>query len=147
MGTVVQWVDVVAKYRDAGSSGDADTYNSAYILPAESYVKGILLKRYSDPLTNAGYVIKDIIIDEAYRRSIITKNSKKANEIQKSIKSQLKEIMIGSITLINSNGNEVYQDRSLIWSSTEDYTPTFGMGDIVDMEVDPDQTDDEEDER
>ena len=30
------------------------------------------------------------------------------------------------------------------WSSTDGYQPTFGMGDILDAEVDQDRVDDEE---
>lgn len=147
MGVIVVWSDVVAKYKDAGSSGDANTMDASYILPAESYIKGALAMRYSQALTDAGYVVKDLVIDETYRRIVITKQPKKADVLEKDISRRINDILNGRVRLMDNAGDFISPDVTTLWSNTKDYTPVFGMGDILDMEVDQDQIDDEENER
>ena len=147
MGAIVQWDEVVNKYRDAGSSGDDATMDAAYILPAEAYVRGMLYSRYSNPFLSAGELVKDLVVDETYRRICLTKAPKRADALKKDLDSRLKDIISGRVSLFDADGNAVERDMSNLWSSTEDYVPTFGVGDIVDMQVDHDQVDDEEDAR
>lgn len=147
MGNIVTWSDVVNKYRDAGSVGDASTMDASYIYPAEEYIKGTLVRRFSDPYSDPGYSVKDLIVDEAYRRICLSKAPKKADALKKDIIERLNDILSGKVILFDGSGNEIERDRTIMWSNTENYTPVFGMGDITDMEVDPDQIDDEEDAR
>lgn len=147
MGAVINWGDVVAKYATAGTTGDANTMDTSYILPAEDYIKGRLSLKYSDPLSSAGYVVRDLIIDEVYRRMLLTKSPKLSDSLKKDISSRLSDIINGVVLLYDSSGDAIEPDKYTTWSDTSDYTPTFGVGDILDMVVDPDQIEDEEDER
>lgn len=147
MGALVEWDDVTNKYRDAGSSGDATTMDAAYIAPAEAYIAGYLSGRFSSILSSGSELVRDLVVDETYRRLVLLKQPKRADVLGKDIQRRLKDLLSGRVSMLDTDGAVVMPDKTVLWSDTQNYTPVFGMGNVLDFEVDQDQLDDEEDAR
>ena len=62
---------------------------------------------------------------------------------------RLENLRSGTFLLYSGSGTllSLTQRNAGPWSSVSQYTPTFGLSSIEDMEVDPDRKDDEEDAR
>ena len=147
MGRYIDWASVVSRYSDVSKLIGADEADSVYIEGAESFVVGLLSTKFSDELLLQSNLIKQMMVDAVYMDIQTTRQPKKYDALFKAITNKAKLINKGSLLLVDSSGAVASADKSTLWSSTENYTPVFGMSDIIDMEVDQDQIDDEDNAR
>ena len=145
MGRYIDWSDVVAKYPDVAKLNDANELEDMYVPAAEGYIQGSLSSKYSDELLLQSFLVKSLMVDQVYKDIQTTRQPKKAEALYKSIENTIKAIVTKRKLLVDSGGNILSYDRSVVWSNTKDYTPVFGMSSTEDSIVDPDQLDDESD--
>lgn len=143
MGIFINWSDITNKYPDIESIITAEEADNTYILSAESIIQGKLNSKYSVTLLQQSYLVKSLVADMVYIDIQSTRQPKKADQLKKKVDDMLRELTKGNITLTDSYGTVLSRDKSIVWSSTEDYTPPFAMDDQLDMEIDPDQVYDE----
>lgn len=103
------------------------------------------------PVTPTCPVLMDLEDDLAYamylRRNVRESKDLGIQDMWKDVNDRLENIRNGTIILLDSTGVEISTTRrnDVPWSSLSGYSPTFGMGDMTDAEVDPDRITDEED--
>lgn len=150
MGHITDVAALMAKYPEMQKAGGATELDSAFIVPAELFIESYLSRAYEIPFLTTNQTAIDLTLDRAYYVYMRHRDSKRAKEIKEDLSDILKSILDGTVEMVTTSSVIVGRKEELngvLWSSTQDYTPVFGMGDIIDFEVDPDQVTDEEDAR
>jgi hypothetical protein len=143
MGRFIDWSNVVAKYPDVSKLNGASELEDAYIPDAENFIQGSLAAKYSNEVLLQSQLVKGLMVDQVYRDIQLTRQPKKAEALGKAIAKTVDNILNKKVVLVSSSGEILSHDRSPIWSSTENYTPVFGMSDYEDSFIDPDQLESE----
>ena len=156
MGYYTNAVDVRKLYKKIDTSGITDNDIDFYIMTAESEINGIIATKYTIPVSPTPDLLKNLsaeltitkILDRYFTAETHSRNDWR-DVRKKEVVDILNKIADGKILMVNSAGTVVTQrdDLTELYSSTEDYTPTFGHGHYADEEIDEDGIDDEEDER
>ena len=143
-------------YKEVETAKLTDQDMEFYIGFAEAEVDGRLAKRYALPLTEVPAIIKDVSTELALIKIIdrfFTSQAQDENEQRNVRKDELDELLAGissgTLCLVNSDGIVLAAVEGLvgITSDTSKYTPTFGVGEAINEEVDPDRVEDENDDR
>lgn len=148
MGAYIEAADLVKRYPTADTYGGADELEEG-IAYAENAVNGMLAPGFSVPFTtgSAPQGVKDLTIDEAYRRLLMGRNSERAKELQEDIERRVKSLLGGDSHLVDTDGSTIVATSTSgqVWSETMDYKPTFDMRDTEEQHIDPQRLDDEDD--
>lgn len=117
---------------------------------ADAIINGKLAAAYSVPVSNCPLletIATDLACYGLLRRSF-TGEQKNASDWPAKYKESMElldDIAQGGMTLVTSAGTAIARSSSAVWSSSQNYLPTFHEGD--DHFVDPDKLIDLEDER
>lgn len=123
--------DVLLRYPLLKTMVDNGTILADDLIKYSEYqLNSMLASAYSVPFSGAHPTIKDISIDLCYLRAMIVKDPDKAKKI--------KEYVYGRIEALKKGEEEIYTDSGTtldrvsagayeIWSTIEDYHPTFSM--------------------
>lgn len=133
-----------------GRKGGATSVNSDLLHRATNYVNGRLSPLYSVPFSDTPLTVKDITMDVAYYYFLLDVDGKKAKAFRETeIDQRLKGIVEGREAIMTGSGTLGQSTDNVVWSSTEDYPPTFSMLDAEDSHsaVSSDRLDAEEAER
>lgn len=144
MSHIIDSSQVMERYPETQKVGGSTELDAAYITPAEYYIEGMLSSKYTTPFIPTNVTAADLSIDESYYRMMLTRSPKRAAEVKKSIEDRIEKILNESMVMVDSEDGAMQATSSPMWSSTQDYEPVFGMGDIADARVDPDQVEAEE---
>ena len=163
MGRYVSWeLDVIQRFNglsDIGSSGvnssdisgDATLINtdSAYVHYAELEIENRLSGGFTTPFSSNNLTVKDLAIDETYRRVVVFKDKGPAKSIGDSIDVRIRALLDGTANMITSSAEAVSAVgvHGNAKSTTEDYHPVFGLGDVELFDVSSAQLQDEVDAR
>lgn len=143
----IDWNDVILRYPAIERVGDATEVGSTYIRYAENYLNGRLSTKFTVPFSSNNFTAKDLSIDITYGRIGNMKAEDREKFIEK-IDDRINRLLNGEENMVADDGTIIAQtDGGSIWSTTQDYAPIFGFGDIEDFEVDPDLVRDENDAR
>ena len=144
MGLYIDWNDIVSRYPSIAGVGGAEEVSSAHIIYAENELNGRLSPKYTVPFSSNNMTAKDLSIEISYVR-IGNINTDQRSELIESIDKRIERLLSGDEDMMDDTG-EIVQISvgGTIWSSTMNYTPTFGSGDIEDFVVDPDLISDED---
>lgn len=138
--------DVTARYpRCLTDSRAAALCESAYLLPAEFELDARLAPKFTVPFSNNNMTARDLTIDMTMLRTGIYKD--RDEELRASVESRIKALLDGTMVMITTSGEVAGYPGGGVFSTTQNYHPTFGMGDIVDMKPDDDRVADEDDAR
>lgn len=147
MGRYIDWKDVTDRYKAIGDDLDATKINSTFINYAETKVDGRLAAKFTTPFSNNNITVKDLCIDLVYIKAgnlSIEETEKLNNQVEKT----LNDLMSGDQAMILDDGTATFASVSgTIWSTTQNYHPTFGIGSIEYFEIDSSRIIDEEDAR
>ena len=149
MGRYIEYTDLVGRYSQIAKLGGAEAVGSSFIQYAEAEVDARLGVAFTVPFSSGEYApttVKDLAIDFALLKATFGKD-KAWDRLNKMLNERVEMIVAGTIAMILPDGTRLEQSGNAIWSSTESYTPIFGMGDPMDFEVDPDRIGDENDAR
>ena len=145
MSDYINWGDVAARYPVAAKKAGADEMAESYIEGAEALMNSYLTKKYTIPVPSSGGVsllLKDVAIDLTYAKMALH-NDKAAVKVRDNAMAILKNIVEGTIGLIDGDGNLIPETGDAVWSSTQNYHESFGHLPVEDQLVDPDLVEDE----
>jgi len=135
MGRYIEWGDVVNRYNRISDLDGAIEVESAYIVYAEATVEGRLAQKFETPFDSSNLTVKDLSIDLVLAKALMFKNTEKAEAILNSIDDRVKRLLAGEELLIGEGGIALGSDKSVAWSETQGFSPTYGAGDITDMHI------------
>lgn len=114
---------------------------------AEAQVHGRLAARYTVPFSLTNLVARDLAIDTLFVQNIQSREPAKAKIINDSLEARYKSLLSGEAAMTLADGTALLMIGETAWSSTMDYHPVFGMGDVAGMAVGSSQLIDEDAER
>lgn len=118
---------------------------------AEVQLDGMLASAFTVPFSDVPQTIKDITMDLAYCKSVLTKDPEKAKLFCPAVMDRIERIKNGMEPLVTDSGTilEPSGASQEIWSSTQNYHPVYSMLDAEDAasSVDSSRLQDEVDER
>lgn len=148
MGRYAEWNDVVEVYPQVGRGKGADEVNSIHLYYAENQLDGLLASHFTVPFSNNNVTVKELAIDLTAIRLGRFKD-KDAETAKKDLFERIERLKNGEEAMLVSIGGTLvamYRTETA-WSSTQDYTPTFGVGDSPEFIVSSAQRLDEENNR
>lgn len=138
--------DVHNRYpRTLTDSRAAATLESAYLSPAEAELDARLGSRFTVPFSSNNQTAKDLVIDMTMIRMGFYKE--KNEDLANSIEARIKALIDGTMVMVTTSGEVAGYQVSGVINTTAGYHPVFGMGEILDAEVDDQRIDDEENAR
>lgn len=152
MGRLITWeTDVVPRYNTIADIGSGTSVDDAFVVYAENAIEQRLSGCFTLPFSSNNVTVKDLMIDETFRRTQVYKDSEKAKEISDDLDMKIERLCSGEDVMLTTSGDIIEGGSAFgggaIASTTENYTPTFSMLDETLAVVDPDQIDDEIDKR
>lgn len=146
MGRYVTAEKVIERFGAAQDVGAA-SIESNYLLYAENELDGLLGQHFTVPFSDNNLTVQDLSIELCVLR--LYRNAKPADIDRKRnmIMDTINRLINGEQAMISADGSTIQTVGGTVYSSTSDYTPIFGFGDIEKSEVDPDLLDDEDSER
>ena len=147
MGRYIRWNNVVGRYSSLSDIGGADDVSSNYIQYAEVEIDGRLAPKFTTPFSSNNLTVKDLCIDLVYAKAG-NLNIEDYDKLMDRIDKRIERLLAGEENMMTNSGDTLQQSiGGTVWSSTQNYTPTFGHGAVEDFVVDPDLIDDEENAR
>jgi hypothetical protein len=145
MGRYIDWADVIDRYPELNTLGGADELSSAYIVYSEAYVDGLLSNNFTIPFSSNNMVIKDLAIDYCYWRAARFK-IEDATAVKSDFFANISMIIDGTMIMIDDAGTLIAPDKKNIglYSTTQSYHSSFGMGDPLEWQIDLDNIEDDE---
>lgn len=140
----IVYQNLIDRYPKSAAVGSSAFVESNYIYYAEGWVDGALSPAYSTPFSNNNVTVKDLSLDYAWAKMLWFKDTKKSDLIMESLDAQVKLLLEGKAKMVIDDGTVLSKSVSVAWSETKDYPPTFGAGNIIDMQVSSDRLHDEE---
>jgi len=118
--------------------------SSSYIADAESYVDAYLGAKYVVPFSSAPTIVRWLTADIAIC-NMVFEHTKKApqliNDRWERINSTLDKLRDGKMTLVGGSVTEVSSGDQEVWSTTQDWHPTFSsVLDPTEQRVDRDHS-------
>jgi len=156
MGKYTEAEDLRKLYREIDSAKLNDNDLEFYIRFAEAEIDGVLANRYTLPFSETPQLVRDMSAELSLIKVLdryFTGQAQDENDWRNTRKEELDRLLAGvnsgTISLVSSAGTVIQPADGLVYvtSTTEDYTPTFGVGDVINEEVDPDRIEDEQNER
>lgn len=143
--TIVTWQDLVNRHKSVADIGGTNKVGSSYLVYAEAELNSRLAPYYTVPFSSNNLTAKDLVLDMAYARIYGTKDKDRAGYLEEQITKRIDDLIHGKAQMIAEDGTAISSDNigGAIWSSTENYVPTFGMIDEIDQMIDKDRLDDE----
>lgn len=148
MGRYCDWEDVIGRYPELSTIGDAGKVASSYIVYAESFVDGILRSHYATPFSESNMIVKDLCVDLVYWRAAGRK-IEGSEAVWSGFYTTITLLKKGEMAMVDASGNVVpsLMAQPAAYSTTQSYHSAFGMDDPIDWSVDDDQIDADRDER
>lgn len=150
MGRYIDFDDVVNRYREVSRNDrDATTVNSDFIRYAEDELDSRLSPYYTVPFSSNNITAKDLSIDLAYLKIFRFKDVEKASAVDSYIAMRINALASGKASMMTSSGDVITPDglASKFYSTTQDYSPVFGMGGILSASVSSSRVQHENDNR
>lgn len=145
MGRYITPDEVQARYPLVDRRSDAEV-SSVHIMYAEARVEELLGQHFTAPFSSNNLTVKDLCIDFTYL-SVGNFKIKERNEYEDRLIKRVESIIDGSRAMVTTSGDILQSTGDTIYSTTADYTPTFGFSATEDSVVDSDLLQDEEDDR
>lgn len=131
--SVIAWTDVLARYNELSTLPNVTStgVQATLISYAEASVHGKLGSRFAVPFSSNNITAKDLMVDALYVQNQLTRQPEKAKTLAENLDARIKLLLTGQADMIDSNGAlAATMVGDTIWSSTQDYPPTFGVGDV-----------------
>lgn len=146
MGRYISAAEVIARHPKVVSTG-VDNVESHFLLYAESDLDAKLLPHFAaEDITSNNLTVKDLAIELTYLRIGNLKVSDHDKRME-ALKKRVQSIIDGEAFMITTSGTQIKTVGGAVFSTTETFHPTFGVGDIEDFIVDSSQQLSEENER
>ena len=141
---IITWDQVVGRYSSlvALGAGAADV-GSHYIVPAQQELESRLAGFFTVPFSTTNMTAQDLVIDMVRVRAAIGKE-KDINTFADRLEARIGRLKDGTdFMLVSSSDGSTNPVQAnvggTVWSTTQDFHPTFGHGDFIDFKTDSSQ--------
>lgn len=130
MSRYADFREVAERYASFGkTSGGAEAAKDSFINGAEALVDAAAAIRYAVPFSPTPDLIKDLVIDMAYMRTVVNQDPKSTQVLRDSIKDRLDGIRLG-VYILTVSGTPLTQIAEPgAWSTHQDFGSSFGVDD------------------
>lgn len=137
---VIVWSDALLRYPELAKLPDVNSASTfAMVRLGEGYVSGRLASKYTVPFSNNNVTAQDLVIDAIFVQQHLSRQPEKAKTIKEYLDERIAALLDGSANMITTSGSIAGTlVGEAIWSSTQNYHPTFGMSDPLNWEVSSD---------
>jgi hypothetical protein len=146
MGRYVDWSYIVNRTPSANTAGGSKEVDSAFIIPTEFEVDGLLSTHFTTPFSSNNMTVKELVADLVYAKMNVGKD-KHAVKYKERAMEMVDNLKAGTMNMILLDGTVVGAVNGTAWSNTQDYHPVFGISDEIYQTKDQDQIDHENAER
>lgn len=156
MGRYTSAGDLRKTFKKIDTSGLIDTDLDFYITMSEAEIDGRLAPVYTLPFSSTPPLLRSIAAEysflkvmDRFQTGMKDKSTDWITKRRKNLMNLLQDLVSGDATLVTSGGEIINQRADIggIQISTGLYVETFGHGNEVNEEVDPDRIEDEQDAR
>ena len=130
----ITYAELVLRYDVLKTWADSPAeVNSGLIFYAEVELNSLLASHFSVPFSDAHPTIKDLCMDLAYYKSLVTKDPEKAAQIKDVVMGRIENIKKGDEYIFTGSGTVIHPEGGSqeIWSPYDGYHPTFSMLDCT----------------
>lgn len=149
MSTYATWDQLIDRYPELSVKGGATKVNSSVIHGAERELDSRLARAFTTPFSSNNYTATDLTLELCYIRIFENKTPEKVEKKCERVDRRIENLLTGLDVMLTTSGDTISTTGGggAVYSTTEDYHPTFGMDDIEYMSISSDQIDAEEDAR
>lgn len=144
---LINWNDVNIRYPETVKLADATQADSSWVPYAIRELEARLSTSYTVPFSINNMTAKDLAIDLTYAKVYRYKDNEKAESISKYVSDQIADLIGGKMSMITDTGEVILGSIGVMYSTTENYHPVFGMSPTEYSIVSSQQIWDEEDAR
>lgn len=146
MSLVITWPDVYARYQELAKlpDGTSPEVQDNLILMAEAGIHSRLAGNFSTPFSSNNYTARDLCVDMLYVQNMLTRQPEKAKALAENLDKRIDDLLSGKTSMVTDAGvATATMVGDTIWSSSQEYSPVFGMGAIECAVVSSQQLSDE----
>lgn len=157
MGRYITWQQVIDRYSKARSvsslsdpsSTEVDSMeawaNATYIDYAEARIDNELGVVFTAPFSSNNATVRDCAINDTYRRVLFLSDEEKADRLDEWLKEKFESLRSGESQMtIDSGQSETANVLGGLFSTTENYSPTFGRDSVLNWSTSSNQQADTE---
>jgi len=130
---VLAWTDVLARYDELSKMPNvsSSSVQDSLMNMAEAQVHSRLASRFTTPFSTSNLTAKDLMVDTLYVQAMLTRQPDKVKRLEANINKRIEDLLAGQASMVAMDGTVAsVMIGDTIWSSTQNYSPTFGMSDI-----------------
>lgn len=146
---VMVWSEATHRYPELAKLPDVSSGSQVfYISLAENAVASRLSSQFTPPFSSNNLTFKDLAIDMLYIQTQMTRQPEKAEMLKEWFNERVTALLNGDASMLTDSGDVAGTlTGDPVFSTTQDYAPTFGVGDPLDWSVSSSQIRDEADAR
>ncbi len=145
-GRYIDWSAIADRYPTVGDLSESDV-TTPYIVPSEFEIDAMLATHFTVPFSSNNYTVHDLAIDWTYARLIKRAHPDLSKMVMDEVKGKIMDLKTGKAVMLTNSFDSVGAVGDLIFSTTQDYPPTFGVGHDADMLISSEQLYDEQQDR
>lgn len=145
-GKVISWSNVLARYDELSKlpNVSSTSVQDDLIGMAEAGIHGRLASRFSTPFSTSNITARDLMVDMLYIQVNATRQPDKIKVLQEHLDGRIKALLTGQGDMVDANGVvAAVMVGDTVWSSSQNYSPVFGLGDVALAQVSSTQLTDE----
>ena len=148
---IINWSDVTLRYKVLGDYDSTSAQQVKYIAFAEAELNRRLSSCYAVPFSSTNITARDLVIDIAFANTVKFRDNEKYATVMKHIDKVTKKLCANDASMIYDDGSLLLptgtSGSSKVYSSTQNYEPTFDMDDQINQAPSTDMLEDIEDGR
>jgi hypothetical protein len=142
MGRYVNSADLFIRYPELIRVNSTTAIESSYVWYAENELDGLMASHFTVPFSSNNITARDLANDFTYLKA----NNFKAEDrerFREELFERVKRLKDGVERMVLSDGTTIDSVGETIWSTSQDYPPTFGVDGVEHFVVSSDQITDE----
>lgn len=133
---VLTETDVTARYAELDKLQNWASQKTLMMATAESVIHSRLASRYTVPFSSNNLTARDLMVDQLYIQQMTTRKPDTVKLLSDLLEQRIAALLSGDTVMVTDSGDvAATATGNTAWSSTQDYHPTFGMGDPMSWEV------------
>lgn len=130
MPPLIDWSDVNRRYPETLKIADATQADSSWVMYAVAELHARLASGFTVPFSSNNLTAKDLAIDLTFAKVYRYKDTEKAAAVTSHVAGQINMLLSGAMQMLTTSGEAIVTAGGPVFSTTQDYHPTFGIGPI-----------------
>lgn len=128
MPPLIDWSDVNRRYPETLKIADATQADSSWVMYATAELHARLARGFTVPFSSNNLTAKDLAIDLTFAKVYRYKDNEKAAAVTSYVAGQIEMLLAGTMQMLTTSGDGIATVGGPVFSTTQDYHPTFGVG-------------------